>query len=351
LKRLQEHTYSTCNIDQLDATVKQKVCTMTIKLSILKTQFPHASELVYGCMGLGGDWNDTKLTAQDIRLAEQAVDAATNIGINFFDLADIYRQGKSEEAFGQLLQNKQLQREDIVVQSKCGIRLSKTGTNHYDFSDEWINRSVDGIFKRLQTDYLDILMLHRPDILVDAEALNETLKNIYTSGKVKAFAVSNMNVSQLSFLQKTLEVPIIANQIELSLSAAAPYAYAIQANQSLTGCDSFYSGLFEYAQLNGVELQSWGSLANGKYSSEISNNDSEQVRATKQLVCELAEHYGVSKEAILLSFIRRHPASIRPVIGSTNTNRILACKDAHQFELSKEHWYSLLCASMGQGVP
>ena len=210
---------------------------------------------------------------------------------------------------------------------------------------------MSGILERLGTDYLDILMLHRPDILVDTEALNKTLNRIHTSGRVKAFAVSNMDVSQLQFLEQTLEAPIIANQIELSLSATGPFAYAIQANSKNSISNQFYHGMFEYAQLNGVELQSWGSLANGLFSKPVNESDTETVRATKTLVTELANHYKVSKEAILLNFIRRHPANMRPVIGSLNPDRIKACNDVYRFELSKEHWYALLCSSIGQEVP
>jgi predicted oxidoreductase len=324
---------------------------MTIKHSIFKKQFPSASELIYGCMGLGGEWDTSELTGKDIENAETAIDAATSININFFDLADIYRYGKSELAFGQLLKNNQVKREDIIIQSKCGIRLSPTGTNHYDFSEQWIEHSLTGILERLDTDYLDILMLHRPDILVDTEALNKTLNRIHASGRVRAFGVSNMDINQLQFLEQTLEAPIIANQIELSLSATGPFSYAIQANSQHSTSHQFYHGMFEYAQLNGVELQSWGSLANGLYSTPLNQTDTETVRATKTLLIELASHYNVSKEAILLNFIRKHPAKVRPIIGSLNPRRIKACNEIYHFELSKEHWYALLCSSIGQEVP
>lgn len=324
---------------------------MSIKHSIFKKQFPSASNLIYGCMGLGGEWDNSEFTSKDIAVAERAIDAATSININFFDLADIYRHGKSERVFGQLLKNNQVRREDIIIQSKCGIRLSPTGTNHYDFSEQWIEHSLSGILERLDTEYLDILMLHRPDILVDTEELNKILNRLHTSGRVRAFAVSNMDVSQLQFLEKALEAPIIANQIELSLSATGPFSYAIQAKNQHTTSNQFYHGMFEHAQLNDVEVQSWGSLANGLYSTPINETDTKTVRKTKALVIELANHYNVSKEAILLNFIRKHPAKVRPVIGSLNPDRIKACNDIYRFELSKEHWYALLCASMGQGVP
>src|SRR5512143_1097851 len=180
------------------------------------------SRIAYGCMGMGGSWDrTTPLGVQTKREAISAIRTALDEGINFFDHADIYCWGKSEEAFGAIWAEAPNLREKIIVQSKCGIVMEgarpESTVGQFDFSYEHITRSVEGSLKRLQTDYLDVLLLHRPDPLVEPDEVARAFDDLYTSGKVRYFGVSNHTAAQLRYLKHSLNQPIVANQLEVSL--------------------------------------------------------------------------------------------------------------------------------------
>lgn len=174
--------------------------------------------LIYGCMGLGGSWDNNHYGAAEIDQAAAVIESARGIGIGLFDHADIYRRGKSEAVFGEVLVRSPGLREKIRLQTKCGIRLAEGGRDgHYDLSREAILERVNGSLQRLQTDYVDVLLLHRPDPLMDAREVADAVGQLMAEGKVRHVGVSNMSGAQIAYLQDRLQTPIVANQLEMSL--------------------------------------------------------------------------------------------------------------------------------------
>lgn len=325
---------------------------MTPKHSPLSNYVTHNSPLVFGCMTLGGGWNNNPVSADDIADCHQAIDAALEAGICVFDHADIYTHGKAEQVFGKVLQQRPELRSLITLQSKCGIRFATdTAPQRYDFSAQWITQSVDGILARLQIEQLDVLMLHRPDPLMQPEEVAATFSALQQAGKVQHFGVSNMQQHQMALLQDALTAPLVVNQLELSLSHLAWLDEGTTAGCSGETLVNFGSGTIEYCRRNNVQLQAWGSLSQGLFSGKDVSTEAEHIRATADLVARLAAEYQVSREAIVLGFLMRHPAQIQPVIGTTNIERIKACAQALQIQLSREHWYALYLSARGKALP
>lgn len=318
----------------------------------LDSYLPGVSTLSYGCMGLGGGWDNSPYTQAHIEQCHQVTDTAIDSGINFFDHADIYTLGNAEAVFGEVLKARPELRETLYLQTKCGIRFDdELGPKRYDFSAAWIEESVNGSLSRLNTDYIDVLLLHRPDPLMEPEEIAKVFDTLKSSGKVKHFGVSNMNAHQMQFLQAALDMPLVANQLEMSLESHDWLDDGICVNNRAGNQGNFAPGTLEYCQLNQVQIQSWSSLCRGIYSGRDISGETQSVKNTAQLVGELASQYGVSAEAILLAFLLRHPSQIQPVIGTTNLARIKACQQATQFTLSREHWYALYVSARGQEVP
>lgn len=320
----------------------------------LNKHLPDVSSIAFGCMGLGGGWNDTPVSANDLRNGHLAIDTALESGINFFDHADIYTLGKAEQVFGELLKQKPSLRENVYLQSKCAIRFQEGETpGRYDHSKEWITHSVDNILRRLNTEYLDILLLHRPDPLMDVEELAQTLQQLQSSGKVKYFGVSNMHRYQMELINAHLSTPIVVNQLEMSLSKLGFLEQGVTVAMEESANVGFDAGTIEYCQLNGVQIQSWGSLSQGLFSGADLSNQGQHIVATSKLVGNLADKYQVSKEAIVLGWLMKLPYRIQPVIGTVNPERIKACAQAHSagLQMSREEWYSLYVSSRGKPLP
>ena len=318
----------------------------------LAKHLPNVSRLAYGCMGLGGNWDDQPIDQGHVQQAHEVIDASLEAGINFFDHADIYTFGKAEQVFGKVFAQRPELREQIYLQSKCAIRFDDAaGPKRYDFSPEWIRQSVDGILARLGTDYLDVLLLHRPDPLMEPESVAEAFNVLQASGKVRHVGVSNMQAHQMAHLQHFLDQPLVANQIEISLQRHDWLDEGVTAGHPTSTGVGFSSGTLEYCQLNQVQIQSWGSLCQGLYSGRDVSQADAATQATAALVAELAAQYQVSNEAIVLAFLTRHPAAIQPVIGTTNVARIQACAAASELVLSREHWYALYVTARGAELP
>jgi predicted oxidoreductase len=303
-------------------------------------------------MNLGGGWNQNPISAADIQQCHQVIDAALEAGICVFDHADIYTHGKAEQVFGKVLQQRPELRPQITLQSKCGIRFADTTSpQRYDFSADWISQSVDNILARLQIEQLDILMLHRPDPLMQPAEIAATFAQLQQSGKVKHFGVSNMQRHQMALLQHALNTPLVVNQLELSLGHLAWLDEGTTAGCSGEPGVNFSAGTIEYCRQHNVQLQAWGSLSQGLFSGKNVSTKPVQVHTTAKLVSRLAAEYHVSPEAIVLGWLMRHPANIQPVIGTTNLSRIRACAEARQVQLSREHWYELYLAARGRALP
>lgn len=311
-----------------------------------------ASRLVLGCMGLGGGWNDEPITEQHLAAAHAAVEAALEAGINMFDHADIYTRGKAEQVFGQVLKERPEWRERIVLQSKCGIRFADNGIpGRYDFSKEHILRSVDGSLKRLGVEYLDILLFHRPDPLMEPEEVAEAMSALKSAGKVRAFGVSNMSAGQIRLLQAYSKEPFIVNQLEMSLAKIGWVDQGVHVNQNAAKEDIFPEGTLEYCRLENIQIQAWGPLAQGVFSGRDLSDQPASIRETAELVQAMANEKGTTREAIILAWLMRHPAGIQPVIGTANPERIRACGEAANLTLTREEWYTLYVSSRGRALP
>ncbi len=314
----------------------------------LQQHLPGASRLVLGCMGLGGGWNKAALSALDVHTAQAALEAALGAGITLIDHADIYTFGKAEQAFGELFKAQPSLRERLLLQSKCGIRFQEDQVpGRYELSASHIERSVEASLQRLRTDRLDLLLLHRPDPLMEAPEVAEAMRRLQGAGKVRFFGVSNMPAAQLAWLQQHCEQPLVVNQLEMSLLAhdwleAGTTFNDTQALQPARAAG--WPELLLHCQQQGVQLQAWGALAKGQLG-EASQH------AAAPVLARLAHQYAVPVEAVLLAWLMRHPARIQPVIGSTNPQRIAACAQATQLELSRDDWYALYVAARGRPLP
>ncbi|MGW7041432.1 aldo/keto reductase [Streptomyces avermitilis] len=305
------------------------------------------SRLLYGCMGLGGGWDTQPWTAADLAHAEAAIQAALEAGITAFDHADIYRHGKSEAVFGEVLARAGGLRERILLQTKCGIRLPDGDrAGRYDLRGPAITRRVEESLTRLRTDVIDVLLLHRPDPLARPQEIAEAFTALHEQGLVRRFGVSNMSAAQIAALQASLDVPLVVNQLEMSLNRRDWVESGVLLNTSAAATNGFPHGTLEYCAAQGIRLQAWGPLAQGRFTGRA------DTRAA-QLVAELAARKGTTPETILLWWLQRHPAGIAPVVGTTRPERIRACRDAvhRAADLTHEEWYDLWVAARGAPLP
>ena len=311
-------------------------------------------EVIYGCMGLGGSWSDEPHGTHHVDQAAAAVQAALDAGITLFDHADIYRSGKSEAVFGEVLAGTPGLRERIRLQTKCGIRLNERGLQtHYDLSRDAILERVSGSLERLRTDYVDILLLHRPDPLADPAEVASAVGQLMAEGKVRQLGVSNMSAAQIEVLQDKLETPVVANQLEMSLLKRAWLESQVLVNHPEHLDYSFPHGTLEYCIRNNITLQAYGSLAKGVFTGAEQESPTSAEAATAELVAQLAGEYGTSGEAVLLGWLMKHPAGIAPVIGTVNPDRIRACGDAARVAgaLTRPDWYKLWVTARGSNIP
>lgn len=252
--------------------------------------------------------------------------------------------------FGQIFKDRPGLREEMIIQSKCGIKLIEPGdtSNTFDISGEHILRSVDGTLARLGTDYLDILLLHRPDPLMDPEEIAGALHQLKQSGKVRHFGVSNMSAAQIRLLQHYCDEPFIVNQLHMSLAKISWLDAMISVNREPWKDITFPEGTVEYCRMENIQLQAWGPLAQGSFSGRSLEGQPESVVNTAAIVSSLAEQKSTTPEAIVLSWLMNHPAAIQPVIGTVNPRRIAACAGADKVELSRKEWYELYISSRGR---
>lgn len=311
-------------------------------------------ELIYGCMGLGGSWSPEPYASEHVDQAAAAIDAALDSGITLFDHADIYRSGKSEAVFGDVLAITPGLRERIRLQTKCGIRLNEQGLEtHYDLSRAGILERVNGSLKRLKTDYVDVLLLHRPDPLADPAEVASAVGQLMQEGKVRQLGVSNMSGAQIEALQDRLETPVVANQLEMSLLKRAWLESAVLVNHAEGLDHSFPHGTVEFCGRQGITLQAYGALAQGHYTGAPPESPTPAETATAELIAGMAKDKGTTREAILLGWLMRHPAGIAPVIGSANPDRIRACAGAARAgaAMSRAEWYRLWVTARGSNIP
>jgi len=308
-------------------------------------------KLIYGCMGLGGSWSSNPLTVDDQKKADNVIETVLNAGITHFDHADIYTFGKAEEVFGNYLKRNPSLRDKLFIQSKTGIvmQAGPMQSSIYNLSGNFIFAQVDKILKRLSIDYLDALLLHRPDPLSSSEEIAETLQSLKTSGKVKEFGVSNMSVPQIQHLQSYLDKPLFSNQIKLGLDHSLLLDLEVWVNREESPIDAGMGSLLAYSAKNKMSIQAYSPLAQGRYAKSIDLDAKD--KKTIELIEELAEKYKTNSTGILMAWLWKIPANIHPIIGTTNLNRIKDSADAMRINLSREDWYALWINAKGRKLP
>ena len=289
-----------------------------------KLVVPH---IAVGCMRLGA------LSEQE---SDTFIKTALELQMNFFDHADIYGGGVCEEKFGKTMKNCNIKREDVVLQSKCGLRPD---VGMYDFSKEHILQSVDKSLKRLQTDYLDVLVLHRPDCLMEPQEVAEALTQLHRAGKVKYFGVSNHNPYQIELLQKYLPHKLLVNQMQLSITNATMISNGIYVNMTTDGATNRDGSVLDYCRLHDITIQAWSPFQYGFFEGVFIGNS--KFKELNACLDEIANKYHVNSATIALAWILRHPANIQPVIGTMNLQRLRDCASASDIYLTREEWYQI----------
>ena len=280
-----------------------------------------------------GFWRLNRNT--DVKTAEDFIKTAIENGANFFDHADIYGGGEAEKIFSEAIGMNDSIREKIMIQSKCGIVPGKS----FDFSKKHILESVDGSLKRLNTDYLDVLLLHRPDTLFEPEEVCEAFDILKANGKVRNFGVSNEGIWQMEYLRQNLNVPLVANQMQLSIAHCPMIQSGLNVNMFNDSAVERGSGIIEYCRLNKITIQAWSPFQHGfAKGTFIDNPDFPELNAK---LSEIAEKYGVSKTTIVMSWLLSHPAKIQPITGTLKKERMLECLKAADITLSREEWYAI----------
>ena len=294
----------------------------TIQLGTTDLQVP---VIAVGCMRIKG------ISQPE---AERFVQTALDAGANFFDHADVYGGGVCEEKFAEAIHMDSTVREKIILQSKCGIRQGQ-----FDFSKEHILEVVDGSLKRLKTDYLDVLLLHRPDALVEPEEVAEAFDILHTSGKVRHFGVSNQKPMQIRLLQKFVKQPLVANQLQLSITNAAMISNGINVNMQNEASVDRDGSILDFCRLHDITIQPWSPFQYGFFEGVFLG--SEKYPELNAVINRIAAKYEVANTTIAIAWLLRHPAKMQPVTGTMNPQRLLDCAKASQIELSREDWYEI----------
>ena len=293
----------------------------------LGTSGLQAPVIAVGCMRIN------RIAAAE---AEAFVKTALDLGASFFDHADIYGAGTCEEIFAKAIGMTPAVREKVILQSKCGIRPGIA----FDFSKEHILASVDGSLKRLRTEYLDVLLLHRPDALVEPEEVAEAFDLLQASGKVRHFGVSNQTPGQMKLLQKYVKQPIVANQLQLSITNATMITRGLHVNMLDDTAVDRDGGVLDFCRLHDITIQPWSPFQYGFFEGVFLG--SPKYPELNREIDALAKKYGVSNTTIVIAWLLRHPAHMQPVTGTMNPQRLQDCAKAADVRLTREEWYALL---------
>ncbi|QOR67916.1 aldo/keto reductase [Cytobacillus suaedae] len=300
----------------------------------LGTSSMEVGEIALGCM---------RMASLSPKEAANVIEHACESGVDLFDHADIYGGGKSEEVFAEALELTSRKRDELIIQTKCGIRKG-----FFDFSKEHILSSVEDSLKRLKMDYVDMLLLHRPDALMEPEEVAQAFTKLKESGKVRYFGVSNQNPMQIELLKKYVKEDLIVNQLQLSLMHTPMIDAGLNVNMQHDPAVVRDSGVLEYSRLHNMTIQAWSPFQYGMIEGTfIGNEKYPEINAKLQ---EIAEKKGVTDSAIAIAWILRHPAKIQPVVGSMNPKRIKDIAAASTIELTREEWYDLY-RSAGNNLP
>jgi len=302
-----------------------------------------ASRLAYGCWRIAGTWEAAKVTPEEAADGRKAVAAAFEMGYTLFDLADIYCEGVCEKIFGQALKEISGMRKRVLIATKCGIRKkgdpNPDSPYRYDFSAEHIVRSCEQSLKRLGAESIDLYQLHRPDYLGDPTEVAEAFGKLKKSGKVREFGVSNLRPSQVAALQKACPMPLIANQVEISLMRL----------------ECFHDGTLDQCLAEHITPMAWGPLAGGRLADtgpiDLQAPDHAHRIHVREILDLVARERGVTRSVAALAWLLKHPGRIVPIVGSTHPERIRDAINATEIELTRDEWYQLMEAALGQRLP
>ena len=296
----------------------------------------YVSRVIQGCMRIGGK-SDKEI--------DEIVNTAYENGINFFDHADIYGRGVCEENFGKYLNRNPSFREKIFIQTKCGI---KPGIS-FDFSYDHIITSVENSLKRLNTDHIDYLLLHRPDTLMEPEEVAKAFEKLLNDGKVMHFGVSNQHPMQMELLKKYLgDIPLVANQLQLSVANCPMIDFGFNVNMTNDFSSSRDNGILEYCRLKDITIQPWSPFQYGFMEGTFINNDLFKDLNIK--LEEIGAKYGITPTGLAIAWLLRHPAKMQPVIGTTTPARIKEVCHASDVIITHDEWYDIY-KSAGKRLP
>ena len=280
-----------------------------------------------------------RMSALSVKEATAFIDKALDLEMNFFEHADIYGGGECETIFAEAIGMNATVRDKVILQSKCGIVPGK----RFDFSKEHILQSVDGILRRLNTDYLDVLLLHRPDALVEPEEVTEAFDALETSGKVRYFGVSNQNPMQIQLLQEYVKQPFVANQLQLSPTNATMMQQGLEVNMETAGAVNRDGSILDFCRLHDITIQPWSPFQFGFFEGVYLNN--EKFPELNRVINILAKQYGVTNTAIVVAWILRHPAKMQPILGTMNMSRLEEASKACEIRLTRQEWYDIYLAA------
>jgi predicted oxidoreductase len=312
--------------------------TMLLGVSSLRV-----SRLAYGCWRVAGSWDQTKITAESRAAGHRAIIAAYEAGYTLFDNADIYSAGEAEKIFGEVLKEVSGMRARVLIATKCGIRPAGTPHPHapqrYDFSESHIIESCEQSLKRLQADTIHLYMLLRPDFLADPQEIAGAFSRLQASGKVRYFGVSNFRPTLVTALQAACPMPLIVNQVEISLAKL----------------DAFTDGTLDQCLIERITPMAWSPLAAGLIGAGahdlLPSQKSYRTEALLPALDAVAKERGAARITVALAWLLKHPSRIQPIVGSIHPDRIRLAAKADELELSREEWYRLLLAARGEPLP
>ena len=297
----------------------------------------NVSRLILGCM---------RMPALSVEDAANMIHTAYDLGINFIDHATCYGDGEAEKRFGDAIALTTVKREELIIQSKCGLRFDK---QIFDWRKSNIIESVDGILKRLKMEYLDVLLLHRPDLLYEPEQIAEAFDELEAAGKVRHFGVSNTMPMQIELLKKYVKQPLKINQLQLSLEQSQLIDQDLYMNNKTTDMSIMRDGgALDYCRLNDITIQAWSPLQHGMFKGMFIDNP--EFPEMNKVLGELADQYGVTKAAIAIAWILRHPAKMQVIAGTMNPVHLTEMVEACKIDLTHEEWYKLYLSS-GKFLP
>lgn len=295
------------------------------------------SEVVLGLM---------RISEMTVDQVEDLIESALAVGINAFDIADCYGHGKCEQILGEVLKRRPDLREKMWIQSKCGIRMEEF--TYFDFSKEHILEAVDGILERLNVDYIDSLLLHRQDALMEPAEIAEAFDLLKSQGKVIDFGVSNQNPMMMALIQKDVNQPLVANQLQLSAAFTPSFDAGFHVNMKQEAGIVRDSSIFEYCRLHDVVIQAWSVLQFDYFGGVFLG--SEKYPELNHVLNRLAEKYHVSPSAVAIAWVLRYPAKMQAVIGTTKKARVAEAAKAAEIQLTRKEWYEIYLAA-GNDLP